>query len=235
MHKYGQFCPVAKACELFAERWTPLIVRELLCGSHHFNELQRGLPLISRTLLSQRLKELEDAGAIERRAKSKGQGWEYHLTAAGEEFREVVEHLGKWGQRWAQRQIDPNDLDAGFLMWDLHRRLHLDRLPSHRVVMQFDFRGMPKNKKGNRRFWLVVTRPEVELCLTNPGYEIDLVVDADLGALARVWLGDIRLTDAVRSGLITIDGPRKLIEAFPAWLGLSGFAGVERPLQTAAR
>ena len=229
MKGYGQFCPVAKAAEIFAERWTPLVLRELVCGSHRFSDLHRGVPLMSRTLLTQRLRQLEDAGIVRSAAKAKGRGQEYFLTPAGEEFRNLIEGLGEWGQRWARSQISADDLDPGLLMWDIHRRLNIERLPAHRVVVLFDFRGVPKHWRTVRCFWLILQRSDVDLCLKAPGYEVDLEVDADLAALTKVWMGDVRLVDAMRSGLVRLKGPSALVRAFPGWLALSGFAGVERP------
>jgi DNA-binding HxlR family transcriptional regulator len=235
MAGYGQFCPVAKAAEIFAERWTPLVLRELLAGSHRFSDLQRGVPLMSRTLLARRLRELEDTGVIQRVPKSSGRGAEYYLTAAGQELQQVIEGLGEWGQRWVRQEVEsPDDLDPSLLMWDIHRRLNVNRLPSGRVVIQFDFRGVPKSFRSQKMFWLILKRPEVDVCLKDPGFEVDLFVSADLSALTKAWLGDIRLTEAMRSGLVTVEGPRKLVEAFPGWLALSGFAGVERPRRAAA-
>lgn len=229
MKAYGQFCPVAKAAEIFAERWTPLVLRELVCGSRRFSDLHRGVPLMSRTLLAQRLRQLEDAGIVRSAAKASGRGQEYFLTPAGHELRPLIEGLGEWGQRWARSQINADDLDPGLLMWDIHRRLNVERLPAHRVVVLFDFRGVPKRWRTVRSFWLILQRPDVDLCLKNPGYEVDLVVDADLAALTKVWMGDVRLVDAMRSGLVRLEGPAMLVRAFPSWLVLSGFAGVERP------
>ena len=229
MKGYGQFCPVAKAAEIFAERWTPLVLRELVCGSRRFSDLHRGLPLMSRTLLAQRLRQLESAGIIRSAAKASGRGQEYFLTPAGEELRPVIEGLGEWGQRWARSQINPGDLDPGLLMWDIHRRLNVERLPAHRVVVLFDFRGVPKAWRNLRSFWLILQRPDVDLCIKDPGFEVDLVVDADLAALTKVWMGDMRFVDAMRAGLVSLAGPTVLVRAFPGWLALSGFAGVERP------
>jgi DNA-binding HxlR family transcriptional regulator len=235
MAGYGQFCPVAKAAEIFAERWTPLVLRELLAGSHRFSDLQRGVPLMSRTLLARRLRELEDTGVIQRLPKSSGRGAEYYLTAAGQELQQVIEGLGEWGQRWVRQEVEsPGDLDPSLLMWDIHRRLNVNRLPSGRVVIQFDFRGVPQSFRSQKMFWLILKRPEVDVCLKDPGFGVDLFVSADLSALTKAWLGDIRLTEAMRSGLVTVEGPRKLVEAFPGWLALSGFAGVERPRRAAA-
>jgi DNA-binding HxlR family transcriptional regulator len=221
MKGYGQFCPVAKAAEVFAERWTPLILRELLAGSHRFSEFQRGLPLISRTLLTRRLKELEDAGVIESRPRAQGRGREYYLTPAGEEFREIIDCLGQWGQRWVRSLVGPEDLDAGLLMWAMHRRVNPESLPLGRVTVQFDFRGVPRNRSGRETWWLVLTQREVDVCLKHPGFEIDLVVDADLEAFTRVCLGHTTLSEAVRGGLVSLQGPRNLTSVLPSWMGLS--------------
>ncbi|MGH7391752.1 MAG: winged helix-turn-helix transcriptional regulator [Candidatus Rokuibacteriota bacterium] len=229
MRGYGQFCPVAKACEIVAERWTPLVLRELCAGSRRFGDLQRGVPLMSRTLLAQRLRELEEAGVVASVPKARGRGREYSLTAAGEEMRPVIDRLGEWGQRWARRQVRPEDLDAALLMWDIHRRIHHHRLPPRQIVVRFDFRGLPRFQVGRKTFWLVLSRRETDVCLKDPGFPLDLVVSADLEALSRVWMGDLPLSQALRHGLVSVDGPRDLARAFPDWLALSAFATVDRP------
>jgi DNA-binding HxlR family transcriptional regulator len=229
MSAYGQFCPVAKAAEIVAERWTPLVLRELLCGSRRFADLHRGMPLMSRALLVQRLQQLEHAGIVRSTPKTRGRGREYALTPAGEELRPVIEQLGEWGQRWARSQLRREDLDPGLLMWDIHRRLNLDRLPERRVVVRFDFRGVPRASRCPTTWWLILQRPEVDLCLKDPGFEEDLAVNADVAALTRVWMGDVRLADAMRQGLISLDGLPMYRRAFPTWLALSSFAPVPRP------
>ncbi len=228
MRGYGQFCPVAKAAEIVAERWTPLVLRELLCGSRRFGDLHRGVPLMSRALLAKRLAELEDAGIVRSAPRPRGRGREHRLTAAGEELRPVIDRLGEWGQRWARAQVGRGDLDAGLLMRDIHRRLDLDALPPTRVVVRFDFRGAPAAMRCPRTWWLVLARPDVDLCLKDPGFPVDVVVTADLRALTRVWMGDVPLGEARRAGSIRLDGPPALVRAFPTWLRLSSFAGVER-------
>jgi DNA-binding HxlR family transcriptional regulator len=189
MKGYGQFCPIAMACETFAERWNPLILRELLAGARRFSEIRRGVPLISRTLLALRLRDLEAAGVIESIALPRGRGREYRPTPAAEEFREVLERLGAWGQRWATGQFDPENLDLTLLMWNVRRRIALDRLPDRRIVVRFDFRAFPPRCRSLRTSWLILERNEADLCLKDPGFEVDLVVSADAGAMARVWTG----------------------------------------------
>jgi DNA-binding HxlR family transcriptional regulator len=226
MKGYGQFCPVAVASEIFAERWTPLILRELFTGSRRFNEIRSGMPLISRTLLAQRLRQLEDAGVIESRALPAGRGREYQLTEAGEEFREVVDRLGEWGQRHAAQQFAPDNLDPQLLMWAMHRRIDVSRLPAPRVVARFEFRGVPSRCSKMRTCWLVLEPSGVDVCMRDPGFEVDMTVHADVGALARVWAGHVAWAQAVRSGGIKLEGPRALVQAFPGWLRLSHFAHV---------
>lgn len=228
MKGYGQFCPVAKAAEVFAERWTPLVVRELVCGSHRFSDLHRGVPLMSRTLLARRLEQLEDAGVVRSVPRPKGRGRDYYLTRAGDELRPVIDGLGVWGQRWARSEVRPDDLDPGLLMWDVRRRVNTDRLPDRRVVVQFDFRAAPRAVRRPPTYWLILEKRGVDVCLKHPGFDVDLVVEADLAALTRAWMGDVRLADLMRSGLVRVDGPTALVRAFPGWLALSGFAGVER-------
>lgn len=222
MRTYGQFCPVSKAAEIVAERWTPLIVRELLMGCHRFTELEQGLPRIPRSLLVLRLRSLERAGLLERRLGARGRGSEYYLTEAGQELLPVIERLGQWGQRWANTDVGPSDLDPGLLMWDMRRRIYLDLLPNRRVVVQVDFRGARRES-----WWLVLECAEVSVCRDDPGFECDLLVTADTISLHRVWIGRLAMVDALRQDLIQIDGPPELAGAFPKWLALSPFAGIQ--------
>ena len=224
---FGQFCPVAMACEVFAERWTPIILRELLAGSHRFNEIHRCIPLISRTLLVRRLRQLEATGIITS-ATGSGRGREYHLTDAGKEFRAAIDALGTWGQRWTIR-VQPQNLDAGLLMWNVRRRIAVDRLPPQRVVAYFNYTGFPATYRGLRKCWLILERPEVDVCLRDPGFEVGLYVDADIAAMAKVWIGDLTFAEAVRSKKIRLTGMPDLIRQFPSWLMLSHFAHVPRP------
>ena len=233
---FGQFCPIAVACEVFSKRWTPILLRELFAGSQHFNEIHRCIPLMSRALLAQRLRELEAAGVIASVADPEhgaaGRAW--RLTPAGEEFRPVLEALGAWGQRWTLPVRDEN-LDAGLLMWNIRRRLATDRLPDHRVVVEFDYRGLPPSYRGARRFWLLLERPSAEVCLHDPGLGVDLIVEADTAAMVRVWLGHVTFADALRDAQIHLRGTPELARQFPSWLLLSHFAKIERPGATPQR
>jgi len=225
MDSYRQFCPVAKAAEVVTRKWTPLVVRELLQGSHRFNDLKRGLPAISPSLLSRRLTELEEAGVVRRVRPEEGRYREYHLTEAGEELRPIIEALGTWGKRWSRAELARDDLDAGLLMWDMHRRLPEERRPEERVVVRFRFRDAPEEE---RDYWLVMDTDEVDLCLDERGLDVDLRVVTDVRTLTAVWLGDAPLSSAIRNRKIRMIGPKRLRRAFPDWLGLSLFADVER-------
>jgi len=226
--RYGQFCPVAVASEIFAERWTPIILRELVLGSRGFNEIHRGVPRISRTLLSKRLRELAAAGVID------STDGEYRLTEAGLELGEVVKSLGVWGARWTA-PIQRDRLDARLLTWDMRRRFDIERLPEKRVVMRFDFRGMPASNRAPRTYWFLLERPEVDLCITEPGFEVDLFVYADLASFAKVWLGDLPMREVIREGGIKLSGRREAVRDFPSWLLLSTLAAVPRPGESIQR
>jgi DNA-binding HxlR family transcriptional regulator len=224
---FGQFCPISNACEIFAGRWTPIILRELMAGSHRFNEIHRCIPLISRALLARRLRELEAAGVVTSVKGGKGRAGEYHLTPAGLEFKPAIEALGTWGQRWAVR-FQPENLDAGLLMWNVRRRIDREKLPDRRVMVYFRYGGFAPGYRGPREFWLMLERAAVDICLSDPGHDIDLCVEADIGAMARVWLGDMTFAEALAARKVAVRGPRDLAKRFPSWLLLSPFARVPR-------
>jgi DNA-binding HxlR family transcriptional regulator len=217
MAGYGQFCPIAQAAEVLTERWTPLVLRELLYGSRRFSEIRRGVPLMSSSLLTKRLRTLESARVLERR------DGEYRLTAAGEELRPLVEQMALWGERWVRRTVSREDTDAALLMWSIRRSVVAEEMPGGRTTVHFRFAATPRRK---RCWWLVLDRPAVDLCLTDPGYGVDLTVSSDPVALTEVYLGDRRLADALRSRDVVVDGSQHLARAFPRWFGLSPLAGV---------
>jgi DNA-binding HxlR family transcriptional regulator len=223
---YGQFCPVAKTAELLAERWMPLVVRELLAGSCHFGALRRGIPLISPATLSQRLQELVDAGVLDRtRAERPSQRVEYRLTGAGEELRPIIDAFGVWGQRWAQHEIRPAEIDPEVLAWVMHRRLDLREFPADRAVLLFEF---PDVEIKLRRFWFVIDHGQVDVCLKNPGHDVDLTLVTSIRTLAMIYLGQVEPDAAVRSGAIALEGSRALSRTFPAWCPRSHFAAAAR-------
>ena len=229
MKGYGQFCPVAVACEIVAERWTPLILRELLAGSTRFNQIRQGLPLISRALLAQRLHMLEGSGVIQSHTRAGGRGREYRLTRAGKELRSIVDALGAWGQHHAATQFSAENLDVGLLMFNIKRRVDLSRLPKPRVVVRFELQGVPARCRNMRTTWLIFEPTGVDVCIKDPGYAVDLVLQADMATLARVWAGHLTFAQGIRSGGLRLEGSRELVLAFPGWLRLSPFAAVLRP------
>lgn len=217
MSKYGQFCPVAKALEILGDRWTLLIVRDLLTGTRHFNDLERGLPRISRALLTKRLRQLEQAGVLIKEHNASGrQTTTYQLTQSGQELVNVVTSLMVWGEAWAFGEPTPEELDPVLLMWWMRNRVDTAQLPAQRVVVQFDFRGA-----ATVTFWLVLTTADVTLCLTDPGYELNLLVTADLAEFFKLWAGRISYQQALGAGQVSIEGTPSLIRAFPAWYGWS--------------
>jgi DNA-binding HxlR family transcriptional regulator len=222
---YGQYCPVAKATEILNERWTLLVLRELLFGSRRFNDLRKGVPLMSPTLLSKRLKFLEEAGVIERCRAEPGKSWEYQPTTAGQELRPLVEMLGVWGQRWVRSRLTPDELDPGLLMWDIRRCTGAKLFPSRRTVVQFEFSDAAPSK---RRWWLVVSDKDgVDLCLTDPGFEVDLYIFTDLRTMTALWMGDMPLRHAFDSGRIELEGPPELRRSLQSWLQRSPFGNVQ--------
>ena len=223
MHLYGQYCPVARAAEILADRWTVLIIRELLADINHFNELERGLPHMSRTLLAERLRRLERTGVLERRVASRGKRTEYRLTPAGHELQPIIDLFGEWGARWAFGDPRPNELDPIVLLWWMRRRVCLDRISRRRVVIQFDFRAGPK-----RSYWLLIEPTDVSVCLKHPGFDIDLIVTADIMAFYRVWLGRSSLSEALRRKLVHLDGTPADVRAFPQWFTWSPMANTVR-------
>ena len=224
MSGYGQFCPVSKAAEVICQRWTPLILRELLVGSTHFNEIRRGVPTCSPALLSKRLKELETAGVIERVSSSTGTS--YNLTEAGSELFPLIQGLGEWGQRWVRSDYRPDDLDPGLLLWDVRRFLSPGGLGADRVVVQLTFPSVPAKQ---RYFWIVVDERDVDLCLIDPGFDVDVTIEADLRTLTEVWMGDARFVGGLADGRITMHGPTELTRRIPDWFGQHPIlAGVAR-------
>jgi DNA-binding HxlR family transcriptional regulator len=210
---------VARAAEILADRWTVLIIRELLADIPHFNELERGLPGISRSLLVERLRRLVQSGVLERRPAERGKRIEYRLTPAGRELQRMIEVLGDWGARWAFGDPRPNELDPIVLLWWMRRRVCFDRIPRRRVVLQFEFRGASR-----RHYWLLIEPTNASVCLQNPRFDIDVTVTADIAAFYRVWLGRSTLSEALRTGQVHLDGAPADLRAFPHWFAWSPMA-----------
>lgn len=227
MIDYGQFCTVARGAEVLGELWTPLVVREILCGSRRFNDIRRGVPRMSATLLTQRLRKLEEMGVVERRRAAGG--WEYHPTQAGEELRPIVVGLGHWGARWIGSRLKRDQLDAGFLMWDIRRFALVDKFPvGRRVVIHFRFTDAPRSE---RLWWLVVENRTTDLCRDDPGHEVTVVVESTVRALTEVWTGDSDPEAEIRAGALNVQGAGRNGQQLWRWLGRSLFA----PTRVAAR
>ena len=215
MKSYGQFCSIARALDLLGERWTLLIVRELLCGGRSFGDVRRGIPRISKTMLSARLRELGDAGVIER------DGSGYALTASGRDLMGVVGALGSWGQKWLPRTITDDELDMDALLWDMRRRVDLDRLPREPVVVRIELGDLRRHATR----WLLLRKSEVSLCSTNPGFPESILVHTDRRTLIGWWRGDLSFAEARHRGL-RLDGPAGLVRAFPSWFQRYLFADI---------
>ncbi|KAA9010696.1 helix-turn-helix transcriptional regulator [Histidinibacterium aquaticum] len=204
--------------EIFCSRWTPLILREFLCGSTRFNELRRGLPRISPALLSKRLRELEETGLIAREGNG---GSAYRLTEAGEALRPIIMSLGHWAQSWVDREISLRNLDPTLLMWDMRRSIKVNEVPPGRRVIHFVYQDLPPKKQ---KHWLVVDGESVDLCYVDPGFDVDLLVECDLRVMTMIWMGHTSIDIERRAGRLSLEGDRALVATMESWLGLSAFA-----------
>jgi len=224
MARYGQYCPVAQALDVIGDRWTLLIIRDMLTGACHFNDLERGLPGISRALLARRLRQLEYAGIVEKHFHhGDRRSTEYHLTAAGQALHEVIQSLLMWGTAWAFGDPTPEQLDPLLLLWWMRNRVNVHNLPEGRIIIQFDFRGAKTDT-----YWLILAADDVTICLTHPGYEIDVLVVADLAAFFKVWLGQIAYDEALNTRDVTVTGVPRLTRGFPTWFAWSPAAPAVR-------
>jgi DNA-binding HxlR family transcriptional regulator len=216
---YGEYCPIAKASEVLGERWTPLILRNIHLRCHTFSEIHKGSPRMSSTLLSHRLRSLERDGVVERFPAPSGRGSRYYLTPAGQELVDVILNMGTWGARWLD--LGPRDYEPDVVLWGWAKFIDREKLPPRRVVVRFDLTDRPRD-----HFWMLVDRPESEVCVKHPGLDEDLVVTTDSITLTDVHRGRIAFGAAISSGRMRIDGPSALARAFPTWGGLSYYAEV---------
>ena len=221
MPDYGRFCPVSLATEVLADRWTPMILRELILGNTRFNDIARGLPGISRSLLVQRLRHLERKGVVVLYPSPAGRGHEYHLTPAGRDLEGIVMALGRWAVEWLYDDLEPDDVDAVTLTWWMHRRIDQSALPPGRVVVEFDY-----VEPTRQVIWMVLDRGEPSVCMQHPGFEADVVVTTSTPALARVFQGADSWRRAVSSEAIRVEGPPALVRSIPHWFLWSPFADV---------
>ncbi len=222
-HGFGQFCPIALASEVLTQRWMLLIIHQLMDGSTRFNDIRRGVPKISATLLKQRLEALEYAEIVEKSPIGDSGNFEYFLTPAGKELKEILLGIGTWGQRWA-RDIEDQDLDPGWLVWNMHRRLDTDNMPTGRTVIHLEFTDA---KRRERFFWLLVNDGNVDVCLKYPGFSADLKVTSSVRVMAEVWRGIRPLRDEIAKGSVVLEGSSTLRKGFPKWLLLSSVAHVK--------
>jgi DNA-binding HxlR family transcriptional regulator len=225
MKGYATYCPVAKALEILGERWTLLIVRDLLAGARHFNDFRRSIPLITPAMLSKRLRTLEQVGIIQRGVSDHSGRVEYRLSEAGHELKSFVEAAGTWGQRWARSMLPHGELHPSTLMWDIHRFLKTEHLPATRTVLKVEFTDL----NAMRHWWLVVQASEVDVCLDDPGYEVDVWIACTLFTLTGLFMGDLTIASAQAAGQIRLDGNGQLVREMPRWFGLMPFSHVVAP------
>ena len=221
---YGQYCPLALAAEVLAERWTILVISRLVDGCSQFNAIHRGVPRISPSLLSKRLSELERAGIVEKRKKRGEPHPTYSLTPAGRALAPLIDQMAIWGHEWA-RDLSHEDLDPAFLAWSMHQRMNTESMPHGRVVIEFDFSNVPGSL---RRFWVLSEERVIDMCLQDPGFEPDLRVRSDLRLFVEAWRGFRDLRTEIRSGRIRLAGAATLKQQFPDWLLLSALAPYAR-------
>lgn len=227
MRTYGQYCPIARGAEIFAERWTPVIIRNLHLGCASYCAILEGAPGLSRTLLSQRLKQLELVGLVESAPKPDGRGHHYQLTCAGHDLFTVCQSLGEWGAHWLE--IAPEHLDPFVALWSMCNALRKDQLPDRRVVIRFDFTGRPRPE----RYWLLIELGDTEICKTYLGRDEDLYVTAQADAFVKWHAGQLSWAQATREGRIQLHGPSSLVKAFPTWNARSMFAHIKPVSRTA--
>ena len=227
MRRYGQFCPVAKTAEVFCQRWTALILRNITWGARRFSEIHRGVPMMSPTLLSQRLSQLEKDGIVERRRD--GRAVSYHLTQSGREFAPLIEAMGVWGQRWARRDLAEGEVDMDLLLWGIERSARADAFGG-RAVVRIEFTDQPAHKA---LWWYLCDDGRWQLCIDDPGGETDLYLAATVADLIRVYRGDVPLRRALSDGLVEAIGDYQALEALPVWLNLGVLATI-RPVARAA-
>jgi DNA-binding HxlR family transcriptional regulator len=224
MKSYGQFCPIAKAAELFCERWTALILRDLASGVSRFAQLQRGVPQASPTLLTRRLRQLEAEGIVVRCRSDTGRSWTYHLTLSGQEFLPIVKALGEWGQKWSRRELADHEVNASLLLWAMERGARPDAFGARRGVVKLTFADRRVSK---RHYWLVSENGRTELCIEDPGFEVNLYLTTTLRDMIYIWRGDLALARAVDEGRLEVLGEAWARRALPHWLARSKYAAVK--------
>lgn len=226
MRTYGQFCPVARASELLAERWTPIIIRNLLNGCRSFGEIRQGAPGIPTALLAKRLGTLERHGIIERERLPAGRGWSYRLTEQGQDLRAVCEAMGRWGARWLE--VEPHHKDPAYVLWATLKLVDAGKLPDQMVVVRFELRDRPGDN-----YWLLLRKPVPELCTRGTGYVEDVIARTDAACLIDIHLKRISYEQALRCGRLTLEGPPQLTTALTTWIRPSPYADIVPARQAA--
>ena len=226
MIEYSQFCPVSKTAEVLGEKWTLLIVRELVLGATRFSQIQRAIPRISPTVLNKRLAELQAQGVIVRRRIPEQRGFEYQLTESGRELYPVILQMAQWGMRWARRTMSDDELDVELLMADIQRRIDPSKLPGGRTALKFTYTDL----KNFSEWWVKVSDRNVELCLDDPGDEVDVYFTTTLRTMTEVWMGDLSLKHAQADLRLKIVGPSTLLRNINSWFSLYLYADI-RPKQ----
>lgn len=222
--QYSQFCPVAKAAEILGERWSIMIIRELLMGGRRFGELQRGLGFISPALLTSRLKAFEVQGLVVRRKISGGKGFEYFPTDACEQLRPIIVSLGEWGMCWAREHLLEEDYDPELLLLYLERSVDAEKLPGNAAVIRFEFTDL----ESQPLWWIVVEPNRTDVCLKDPGKDVDIFFKTTVKTMADVWMGDRTYREAKSAGELDVQGPPALTRNVSTWLRPSVFADAPR-------
>jgi DNA-binding HxlR family transcriptional regulator len=222
MIAYSTYCPIAKAAEILTERWTLLLLRDLLLGARRFNDFRRSIPLMTPAILSKRLRTLQEVGVVQRIKSAKAGGWEYRLTEAGTELKPLLDVAGEWGQRWARSKLPQGEMHPSTLIWDIHRFLKTNHLPAQRTVLQVEFTDLTKM----RLWWLVTQAGGVDVCLEDPGHEIDMTIQCTLLTLTQVFMGDLGIDRARALGKLKLAGNPQLVRSMPRWFGLMPFSSV---------
>jgi len=222
MNRSGSLCPAVKAADIVGDKWVLLILRELFLGSTRYADFQRGIPRISPTILSKRLKQLESNGLLIKKAVPGQKSTEYRLTKSGRELAPVIDQLSRWGLRWARRQIAEEDIDVAGFMWDFHRTLKTDELPDGETVFSIKFADLAERSK----WWLIADGETVDLCTDDPGKDVDIYIAGSLEALAEVWMGDVDVRAAIKSESIFLTGADHLRRSSSLWFPKSMYADV---------
>jgi DNA-binding HxlR family transcriptional regulator len=222
MKGYGQFCPIAKASEVLGERWTNLVIRELGAGSETFNDIRKGLPLMSPSLLSARLKSLEKNGIVQRHEQ--GGRVRYRLTQAGNELTTIIWELGTWGHRWVRSDLKQEDLDPSVLVWDIHRNIDTTFFKGKRTTIKIEFTDYTSRL---RFWWIVIKDNDADVCIKDPGYDVDITISSDLKTLTAAWMGDTTIMKAMREKTLVLSGSSHLRKSINIWLGTNYYADVK--------